>query len=161
VLIEPVVAVIDDANTEDTLRVLVVVIMSTKVLFTMLLAMIEDTMIDEPTMVLKLPLSKDTLVPEKVDTVRDEMEPELAVSPDVTIVFVLIVEPTMVLYSTLCADMSTVRMDDPVSVLYSTLCADTSVVRMELPVNVLYSTVCADKSVVRMEEPVKVLYPTV
>ena len=137
---EPVVAVIEEAMTDDTLSVLVVVIMSTKVLFTMLLAMSEDTVIDEPTKVLKLPLSKDTLVPEKVDTVRDEMEPELAVNPDVTIVFVLIVEPTKVLYSTLCADMSTVRMDDPVSVLYSTLCADTSVVRIEEPVKVLYST---------------------
>jgi hypothetical protein len=97
---EPVVAVIEEAMTDDTLSVLVVVIMSTKVLFTMLLAMSEETVIDEPTKVLKLPLSKDTLVPEKVDTVRDEMEPEFAVKPDVTIVFVLMDEPTKVLYST-------------------------------------------------------------
>ena len=98
-LIEPVVAVIEEAITDDTLRVLVVVIMSTSVLFTMLLAMSEDTVIDEPTKVLKLPLSKDTLVPEKVDTVRDEMEPESAVTKEVVIVFVLIDDPTKVLYS--------------------------------------------------------------
>jgi hypothetical protein len=82
VLIEPVVAVIEEAMTDDTLRVLVVVIMSINVLFTMLLAMSEDTVIDEPTKVLKLPLSKDTLVPEKEDTLRDEMDPESAVTTE-------------------------------------------------------------------------------
>ena len=49
-------------------------------------------------------------------------------------------------------------MDDPVKVLYPTLWADKSVVRMDDPVKVLYSTLCADKSVVRMDDPISVEY---
>ena len=158
---EPAVAIIEEANTDDTLRVLVVVIMSINVLFTMLLAMIEDTVIDEPTKILKLPLSKDTLVPEMVDTVRDEMEPESAVTTEVAIVFVLMELPIKVLYSTLCADKSVVLIEEPVNVLYPIFCADMSTVRIDEPVSVLYSTLCADMSTVRIDEPVSVLYSAV
>jgi len=50
---EPAVAVIEEAITEDTLSVLVVVIMSTNVLLTIVLAISEDTVMELPTNVLK------------------------------------------------------------------------------------------------------------
>ena len=68
----PVVATIDDAITEDTFNVLVVVIMSTKVLLTMVVAIKELTLRVKPLKLLNEPLSMETLVPTKVDVVRVE-----------------------------------------------------------------------------------------
>ena len=50
---EPDVPTIEEAITDDTLRVLVVVIMLTNVLFTMDMAIIDDTVMELPTKVLK------------------------------------------------------------------------------------------------------------
>ena len=80
VLIKPLVAVMVDAITEDTLRVLVVVIMSIMVLLMMFVAISELTVIDDPMRVLKEPALMPTFVPFNVETVRVElMVPELTV----------------------------------------------------------------------------------
>lgn len=135
----PVVATIDDAITEDTFNVLVVVTMSTKVLLTMVVAIKELTLRVKPLKLLKEPLSMETLVPTKVDVVRVERTVVLsAVIPVAVSVLLVIVLP--------------------IKVLYFMVCVTNSVVLMELPVNVLYSTVCAERSTVEIDEPVNVEY---
>jgi len=71
-LIKPLVAVIDDAITDDTLRVLVVVTMSINVLLMIFVAISELTVIDDPIRVLKEPALIPTLVPFIEETVKVE-----------------------------------------------------------------------------------------